>query len=190
MDLFEFQHKAMIFATYKNVDGALMLYPSLGIIGECGEVSEKIKKLIRDDAWDMTELRKEDIAQELGDCCWYLAAICDDTDSDLSMMYDMKGATMLHSIRSLQLPQIVLRMNHHAVSLATSLQNWYYLGKYHVSSRYKHSSIPHDLSNIITCIEEIARRCDFTLSDICEKNIDKLSSRMDRNKLSGSGDNR
>lgn len=190
MDLFEFQDHAMVFAVYLKIDNAIMLYPSLGIIGECGEVAEKIKKLIRDDEWNMTECRKEDIAKELGDCMWYLASICNDTDFDLSMSYDMRGSSMVNHIRSLELPQLALHLNIHAVAVSTSLQNWYYKRHGKISEHEMYKEIPGHLSNIITCIEEIACRCNFTLSDICAKNIDKLTSRANRGKLSGSGDNR
>jgi len=190
MNLLEFQKQALIYAMYRKINDTLILYPSLGIIGECGEVSEKIKKLIRDDNWNMTVTIKEEIAKELGDCCWYLASICNDTNHDLSLMYEMRGATTFHKIRRLQLPQLVLHMHQHAVSLATSLQNWYYHHNGMLGQRDKYTTIPSDMSHVITCIEEIGHRCSFTLAEICAKNIEKLSSRKKRNQLSGSGDNR
>ena len=49
-----------------------LYYLSLGLTSEAGEVSGKIKKLIRDGKLDIGNL-----AYELGDCFWYLARLCD-----------------------------------------------------------------------------------------------------------------
>lgn len=190
MDLAEFQKHAVTFAAYTQVDGAITLYPSLGIVGECGEVTEKIKKMIRDDNWIMTQDRREEIAKELGDCCWYLANICNDIDRELSLMCDMTSSSMLHHIRNLKLPQLTIHMNRHAVLIACRLQDWYYECNSRRAEYMAYEDLPNHISNVITCITEIATICGFTLSEICQKNIDKLTSRKKRNKLSGSGDSR
>lgn len=48
-------------------------YGILGLVGETGEVAEKIKKFIRG---DKTELDLEDIKKELGDVMWYTQYMC------------------------------------------------------------------------------------------------------------------
>lgn len=190
MDLYEYQEKARSTAIYLDIEGSRMIYPALGIVGECGEVVEKTKKLIRDANWDMTDDRKAAIAKELGDCCWYLANICCDTNHDLGMMYEMKGYVILHQIRDLPFPRIALHMSRHASIVATILEDWYYNRGGHIANRGHYTELPQSLSHIITCIEEIARRCDFTLEDIYTTNIAKLLQRKKKGTIKGDGDER
>ena len=98
----EYQIKAVSFAIYPATHK--VLYPTLGLCGEAGEVAEKVKKNIRDGK------SLEGVGLELGDVLWYISALADD------------------------------------------------LG--------------------------------VTLEEVAQANVDKLRSRMERNKIKGSGDNR
>lgn len=51
-----------------------IIYPTLGISGESGEVAEKVKKCLRGDR----ELDKLELLKEAGDVLWYLTALTDD----------------------------------------------------------------------------------------------------------------
>lgn len=190
MNLCEYQKTARSTAIYLDVENSRMIYPALGLIGECGEVADKTKKLIRDANWEMKPDRIEAIIKELGDCCWYLANICCDTGLDLSMMYGMRGASTTQLIRGLMLPQLVLHMNRHASSLAESLECWYYQYDCELRETCRFTDLPQHLSHIITCIEEIGRRYDFTLEDIYTANIENLLGRKERGTLKGDGDDR
>ena len=55
-----------------------IVYPLIGLDGETGEVAEKVKKTIRDNDGIFNEDEKREIAKELGDVLWYLAAIARD----------------------------------------------------------------------------------------------------------------
>ena len=50
-------------------------YVTLGLVGEAGEISNKVKKVLRDDEGIVTSDRRNAIAKELGDVLWYAAAI-------------------------------------------------------------------------------------------------------------------
>jgi NTP pyrophosphatase (non-canonical NTP hydrolase) len=51
-----------------------IVYPMFGLIGEVGEISEKLKKILRDGK----ELDLENMKKELGDVLWYLTALAED----------------------------------------------------------------------------------------------------------------
>ncbi len=69
--------------------GKNFIYPTLGLVGEAGEVAEKIKKVLRDNQGIIDQPRKEEIAKELGDVLWYLAQIA--TELGLSLEEVAKG---------------------------------------------------------------------------------------------------
>ena len=66
-----YEEKTAAFALQaKDPRNTLTVYV-LGLAGEAGEVVEKYKKHLRDG----NELNRDDIAKELGDVLWYIAAI-------------------------------------------------------------------------------------------------------------------
>jgi len=71
----EYQVESKKTALYPN-KGSNFIYPVLGLAGESGEVSEKIKKIIRDDNGVVTEEKRQEIKKELGDVLWYIAQLC------------------------------------------------------------------------------------------------------------------
>ena len=109
MQFEEYQKESRKTAIYPN-HGENFIYPTLGLVGESGEIAEKIKKALRDDNGEVTEERSRELEKELGDVLWY--------------------------------------------------------------------------------ISQLATELGLSLEEIAAKNLEKLFSRMDRGKLSGSGDNR
>lgn len=82
MDFNEYQVESKKTALYPN-QGNNFIYPVLGLAGESGEVSEKIKKIIRDNNGVVTDEKRAEIKKELGDVLWYVAQLC--TEFGLSM---------------------------------------------------------------------------------------------------------
>lgn len=74
LTLNEYQEMAMETAIYPQP----IIYPTLGLTGEAGEVSDKVKKVIRDNNSVFTEDRKKEIAKEVGDVLWYIATLSHD----------------------------------------------------------------------------------------------------------------
>ena len=72
-----------------------VVYPSLGLSGEAGEIAEKVKKWIRDEGgWVITEGRRDAILKELGDPLWYIAALADDLGYTLQDVVDANVAKL------------------------------------------------------------------------------------------------
>ena len=72
MDFKTYQKKARVTAQYPNL-GSNFIYPTLGLVGEAGEVAEKVKKVIRDRKGIFDEVSKNSIKKEIGDVLWYLS---------------------------------------------------------------------------------------------------------------------
>ena len=70
------------------------MYPLLGLIGEVGELTNKIQKIFRDDAGEMTKERHEAIRNELGDVLWYFARTADELGFTLSEIGDSNLAKL------------------------------------------------------------------------------------------------
>lgn len=85
MDFKTYQRKANDTAIYDSKFS--ILYPTLGLAGEAGEVAEKVKKIIRDNKQIIDE--KEEIAKELGDVLWYVAAIARDIGYSLDVIAEI-----------------------------------------------------------------------------------------------------
>ena len=77
MELNEYQKKALETAVYP--EEYRIIYPTLGLTGEAGEVSDKVKKVIRDrNASFENEETRLAIAKEIGDVLWYIATLSHD----------------------------------------------------------------------------------------------------------------
>jgi NTP pyrophosphatase (non-canonical NTP hydrolase) len=85
MNFSEYQERANATAIYNTKFS--ILYPTLGLAGEAGEVAEKVKKIIRDNKSIVDE--REDIAKELGDVLWYVAAVARDIGFKLEAIAEM-----------------------------------------------------------------------------------------------------
>ena len=82
MDFATYQQQSRKTAIYPDA-GQTLVYPTLGLAGEAGEVAEKVKKIIRDNSGTVTEENRAEIAKELGDVLWYIAVTASYLDIDL-----------------------------------------------------------------------------------------------------------
>lgn len=100
MDAKEYQNMASEFATY----GSNPMYPLFGLAEEAGEVCGKVAKHIRKHngllplppnvGGPLDVGFRNDIAKELGDCLWMIAAICTDYGLDLGSVMEQNIAKL------------------------------------------------------------------------------------------------
>ena len=81
----EYQLKAKETAIFPK-DKALE-YLTLGLVGEAGEIANKVKKIIRDKKIQ-SDWKPSDLAGEIGDVLWYCAMLADYLDANLGKIMD------------------------------------------------------------------------------------------------------
>ena len=83
MDFKEYQTKAQDTAKYPVI-GHGVIYPTLGLTNEAGEVAGKIKKIFRDKDGIIGKAEREALTSELGDVLWYISQVCTELDISLN----------------------------------------------------------------------------------------------------------
>lgn len=92
----------MDFETYQEATEQTAIYPgqgewvgkmycTLALVGESGEVAEKMKKAIREGDDEYIEQAEK----ELGDVLWYLARLCEEMDTSLDEVADQNIEKLL-----------------------------------------------------------------------------------------------
>ena len=95
MDFESYQQKSRRTAGYPPI-GHPVIYPTLGLVNESGEVAGKVKKIFRDKGGKISEETREALKAELGDVLWYLAQVCTElglsldevAEANISKLYD------------------------------------------------------------------------------------------------------
>lgn len=96
----EYQDKTDITAIYgQSVEHAMhslelddastllrLMYCTLKLNGEAGEVAEHIGKALRDDAGIITHERRALLEKEIGDVMWYVSQLCTELQLDLGLV--------------------------------------------------------------------------------------------------------
>ena len=83
MDFNEYQTKSRLTAQFPTI-GHSVIYPTLGLVNEAGEVAGKIKKVFRDKGGDINDETKSALKAGLGDVLWYLAQVATELDINLN----------------------------------------------------------------------------------------------------------
>jgi NTP pyrophosphatase (non-canonical NTP hydrolase) len=72
------------------------IYATLGLVGETGEVAEKIKKIWRDKNKQVTDEDRLEVKKEMGDVLWYLSQLAE----EIGINFDDVAQTNLEKIQS------------------------------------------------------------------------------------------
>lgn len=89
--LSQYQEQAVQTAVYPEEYS--VVYPALALGGEAGEVSNKVKKVLRGD-YELTPERRDAIGKEIGGVLWYCAALARDLGLDLGDIADQNIAVL------------------------------------------------------------------------------------------------
>lgn len=89
----DYQRESRKTAGYPPI-GHGVIYPTLGLTNEAGEVAGKIKKIFRDKDGKIGDAEREALKAELGDVLWYLAQVATELDLSLQDIADANLAKL------------------------------------------------------------------------------------------------
>jgi NTP pyrophosphatase (non-canonical NTP hydrolase) len=94
MDFNDYQTKSRKTAGYPAI-GHPVIYPTLGLVNEAGEVAGKIKKVFRDKDGEINAETRDALKAELGDVLWYIAQVATELDLTLDEIAEYNIAKLL-----------------------------------------------------------------------------------------------
>lgn len=171
MTLKEYIEQMWQFALYPN-SGNNMLYPELGLLSEVGELAGEAKRVIRDDNGVLTTERREKMIDELGDIMWYLAAVSHEKKSE-EFMTTFESVIQNENTNNPGAPQDINDFLKSISSLPETL--------------YGQSA---DDQKFCSELNGLIKYLNTTLEEVLTRNLNKLQSRKERNKIQGEGGTR
>lgn len=94
MKFSEYQEQAKQTAKYPVI-GHGVIYPTLGLVNEAGEVAGKVKKIFRDKEGIIGDAERTALMKELGDVLWYLAQVSTELGLSLDEIAEHNIAKLL-----------------------------------------------------------------------------------------------
>lgn len=192
-------------AIYPGADGyggaslPALRYLGLGLVGESGEIADKVKKIIRDNDSNLDDEQKDALLKEAGDVLWYVARLVDHLGTTIGVVVgnpnlDSFGAyqgRVIGESRTLSHPDLVGtvdELNYLALLLCSES------GKVAVRIAARMiGGLPLSadlLSPVLHTLTRVVVNLGGAMGEVASDNVRKLSSRKDRDVLTGSGDNR
>lgn len=184
MFLDEYQEKAVSTAIYPS--SVTLIYPTLGLANEFGELIEKI------------HTKPNEVPKELGDVLWYIANVVNDLEETLGNVAGLIGApkTRFNSFQ-----QWVDNNNHTFVFndslalLTIKIGNICGLVKKlyrddNELTKIRRCKILSELAWVLAGVSNFATTAGLHLTNVAEQNLKKLAGRKERGTLHGDGDDR
>jgi hypothetical protein len=134
-----------------------MLHGLMGMCTEAGEVIDALKRSI----FYGKELDAVNVAEEVGDLCWYLAIICDVLDLDFDK--EVEGAMEFNDTAEFR-PLLLIATELNAVCGGNLVT-------------FNTQGQPHIIKPLFYLMDEIIDELDADWGNICETNIAKLKAR-------------
>lgn len=92
----EYQKESTKTALYSREHNQHLYYLTLGLVGEAGEIANKIKKIIRDENGVLSDEKRELVKGELGDVLWYMSQLA----TEMGLSFDTVAAENLKKLFS------------------------------------------------------------------------------------------
>lgn len=207
MDSFDaYQKFTRTTAIYPGADGygddalPALSYLGLGLVGESGEIADKVKKIIRDGDSKLTADRCDAILAEAGDVLWYVARGADHLGATLGEI--VSGNRHFDSFAAYQGHVMKREREFSDAAFRNSIANLNFLS---LNLCHRSGNVAENIADAIVggppvlssslkpVLDHLTRIVAFfggNLGDVAAANINKLSSRQDRGVLTGSGDTR
>lgn len=200
----DYQERTRATAIYPGARTKLgLLYATLGLTGETGEVAEHGKKAIRDDGGQLTRERHEKIVKELGDVCWYCAAIAHEARFKLERAritrpenapeprtYVGRGTVVgfgyVCARTSMEVGKLVEQALYVMPYTVPDGSHWSDVGQ----GRVVRARLVTAVGRVLFYAERVAAEAGTTLEFVMSENIAKLKSRKERDVLHGEGSDR
>jgi len=180
MNLHDYQGAINDFARYPEVHSAR--YTALGLFGEAGEIANQVKKIWRDDDGVLTADRMTKLRDELGDVLWYAVRWAHHQNVVVGTMAIEIGVPL--DEMELPAPADIFQAAEQLSLLAATA----------IAMALLDPDMKGDtLDYVQALLNSIATFADFLetdLREVAQANVDKLTGRVERGTLQGSGDGR
>lgn len=181
MNLHDYQGAINDFARYPQVHSKR--YCALGLFGEAGEIANQVKKIWRDDDAILTEDRKVKLRDELGDVLWYAVRFAHHYGLVVGTFTIQIGASA--SILGLPPTKDIFEATERlgvltGIVMATSVS----------PEPLDEGDLQELVSDLLNAIADVADQLDTDIETVAGDNVAKLTGRVERGTLQGSGDGR
>ena len=88
------EYQSFVRSTKRYSEQHTVLYPVIGLASEVGEVSGKVKKILRDQEGAISDENMVELISELGDVLWYVTCIADDLGVPLIDLFTVNVAKL------------------------------------------------------------------------------------------------
>lgn len=183
-------YEALVRKTSLYPPSAVFTYPALGLSNEVGEVLDKVFPS------DSVEMVTVEVVKELGDVLWYVTATAHDLGLKLWELFrHISGDVNVQTFGALEWWLLeagkrrspYLSLTVHAGAIAGIAKKVIRDNNGLDDARAKAEPI---LARIFMDLCLICKRIGVGLDEVAKGNYDKLSSRLERGKIKGEGDNR
>lgn len=183
-DLEVYAKKAAETAVYPE-DGAVE-YLCLGLLGESGEIAEKLKKHIRAGKQELSAADKRAMLLECGDVLWYLAMLAAEIDKNLSkgwpperrllpgLIYDFKSWRDRVPVGAGGLAGLVFRLHGEICGTIGRIT----VQQYHAAMNYVQP---------LAVLEKLVELLGSDLETVAAMNLEKLNKRKAAGTLAATG---